>query len=593
MTVDRAGERLIFLISLPRSGSTLLQHVIASHPDVGSSAEPWILLPPVYALRESATQLEYGSQAGRVGLREFLERVEQGEDRYYAAARRMALELYGAFMQQYKKQRFLDKTSRYYLVLPEIVRLFPDARYVFLVRHPLGMLASYIDVMLGGQLERLSATPLRTDLLHGYRLLRRGVRYFGDDATLVRYEDLVHEPPATVRDLCRRLGLEYVPSMLDYGVNGVLPGRLVDPKSIRKHQRPVGDYADTWRTAFRTPREVELARAFVAHLGRPLIEEFGYDFDGLQTVLGPPDRSGPRNLETLLTEGGRAPVPRPAPSLIRTVGRRARRVASRARMAWRRREGPAVTVPSSRPMSETRPGPESRVSSDHRTVAEAAIPPEARTGWRAADVAERQWTAYRPLLSQMQEGAARRDFTVAAEALRLIALDDPRLVEIGCGNGYYSEILSRLYGRPFRYVGVDYSEAMARSARTIYPGLAIAVADAFALPFRDRAFDVAWSGTVLMHLPDYDGAIRETCRVARRFCVFHSVPVRLDGPTLFLTKTAYGATVAEVIVNRTDLERCLHASGLAIRHILESLPYQPGAVVADVDTLTYVCERSA
>jgi SAM-dependent methyltransferase len=576
---------LIFLVSLPRSGSTLLQHVIAGHPSVGSTAEPWILLAPVYALRESAAQFEYGSRAGRVGLKEFLERIEGGEDRYYAAVRHMALELYRAFLEQHKKERFLDKTSRYYLALPEIVRMFPDARYVFLVRHPLGMLASYLDVMIQGDWRTLSSVPIRNDLLYGYTLLRRGVRYFGDDAMLVRYEDLVQAPEQTVKRLCQRLGLEYVPSMLDYGVGGVLPGRLVDPKSIRKHQRPVADYVDTWRTAFRSAREVELAHAFIAHLGRPLVEGFGYELDELQSALSP--LAGGRRLEDLLADTGRGDTGRPPMSPMRAVRRRARRLWHEARAAVRRRRPPLEAV------SPSGAGSDVPVSARHRLVAGAEIPLAARTGWRTGEVAERQAQAYRPLLSQMLQGDVRRDFAVAAESLRLLALENPTIVEIGCGNGYYSEILAHLYRRPFRYVGVDYSAAMTRSARTAYPGLAVVVADALTLPFRDRAFDVAWSGTVLMHLPDYVSAVRETCRVARRFCVFHSVPVRLGGPTVFLTKTAYGATVAEVIVNRTELERCLRRNRLAIRHVLESLPYDPGGLADDVDTLTYVCERSA
>ena len=35
----------IFLFSLPRSGSTLLQRVLMSHKDIASVAEPWLMLP--------------------------------------------------------------------------------------------------------------------------------------------------------------------------------------------------------------------------------------------------------------------------------------------------------------------------------------------------------------------------------------------------------------------------------------------------------------------------------------------------------------------------------------------------------------------
>ena len=193
----------------------------------------------------------------------------------------------------------------------------------------------------------------------------------------------------------------------------------------------------------------------------------------------------------------------------------------------------------------------------------------------------------------MYRGNVRRDLAVAGECLRLIDIENPSVLEIGCGNGYYFEVFAHLYKRPYRYVGLDYSQPMISSAHEIYRENSFVVGDALQTPSADASFDIAWSGTVLMHLPDYKKAISETCRVARHFCVFHSVPVRLSGPTTFLTKKAYGVPVAEVLVNRTEFEDILHGHGLVIRHILGSLPYQIEGIadVNDVETLSYVCEK--
>lgn len=40
------GENLIFLISQPRAGSTMLQKVLGSHPEIHTVSEPWVALPP-------------------------------------------------------------------------------------------------------------------------------------------------------------------------------------------------------------------------------------------------------------------------------------------------------------------------------------------------------------------------------------------------------------------------------------------------------------------------------------------------------------------------------------------------------------------
>lgn len=49
----------LFLFSLPRSGSTLAQRMLAAHPAVATVTEPWILLPFLYARKEEGVYAEY------------------------------------------------------------------------------------------------------------------------------------------------------------------------------------------------------------------------------------------------------------------------------------------------------------------------------------------------------------------------------------------------------------------------------------------------------------------------------------------------------------------------------------------------------
>ena len=44
--------RPVFILSLPRAGSTLLQRMLNVHPEIASTVEPWILLPFLSSLRE-------------------------------------------------------------------------------------------------------------------------------------------------------------------------------------------------------------------------------------------------------------------------------------------------------------------------------------------------------------------------------------------------------------------------------------------------------------------------------------------------------------------------------------------------------------
>jgi len=55
---DDQGSNLIFILSLPRSGSTLLQRILGGHSQVHTVAEPWLMLNPLYALRETGIEAE-------------------------------------------------------------------------------------------------------------------------------------------------------------------------------------------------------------------------------------------------------------------------------------------------------------------------------------------------------------------------------------------------------------------------------------------------------------------------------------------------------------------------------------------------------
>jgi SAM-dependent methyltransferase len=194
-------------------------------------------------------------------------------------------------------------------------------------------------------------------------------------------------------------------------------------------------------------------------------------------------------------------------------------------------------------------------------------------GWLAAQTVKRQERAYQGLIAAMKRGDPRRDLKVAAEAVAATAIANPRLLEVGCGSGYYSEIFATLLPPGVHYTGIDYSDAMIARARTRYPFTAFEVADATRLPYADRAFDVVFNGVSLMHIVDYVAAIREASRVASRYCIFHSLPVFDDYRTTFLSKYAYGAQVVEVVFGKPELMSLCSDAGLHLEREWAGIPY--------------------
>jgi SAM-dependent methyltransferase len=227
-------------------------------------------------------------------------------------------------------------------------------------------------------------------------------------------------------------------------------------------------------------------------------------------------------------------------------------------------------------------------STDYTVIDDANVPGE---GWRDADIALRQHRAYAPLLEELRRGKPRRDLQVAADAVAASGIANPTIVEIGCGSGYYSEVLEKLAG-PVRYIGLDHSAAMIALARTSYPRVPFVIGDAVTLPFASASVDVALSGTSLMHIAGYPAAIAEMARVAKRWCVFHSVPVAEQRATTRMSKRAYGVNVFEAVFHRGELESLFAQNGLRIERVFDSLEYDLRHVVGEpTRLLTYACAK--
>lgn len=227
----------------------------------------------------------------------------------------------------------------------------------------------------------------------------------------------------------------------------------------------------------------------------------------------------------------------------------------------------------------------------HEVIERAEAKAMHSDGWLFADVAERQEQAFSGLLAEMRAGRPRRDLEVLAASIRATGLDRPSVVEVGCASGYMAEAFDHLLGGAVRYVGVDSSAAMVAQARRLRPQREVLLAAATALPFDDGEMDVVFNGVSLMHTLDYARAIAEAARVARHYCVFHTVPVLARRPTTYLRKLAYGRALAEVTLNEDELLGLFAAFGLEVTQSWDSIPYDLGFVLDEpTRTRTYLCK---
>ena len=254
-----AAATHIFLLGFMRSGTTLLETVLATHAGVIGMDEIEFLTEPAREFLlsdEGLDRLESlrGSDA------------ERWRARYWSSVRQAGLSVKG--------KAFIDKMPFNVLRLPLIARLFPSAKILFAVRDPR-------DVVFSCYRRRFSPTPYSfefhslEDCARFYaatmELAERYREILPLDLRVHRYEDLVTDFDSAVRGICAFVGLDWNPGMRDFG--GV--AQAIDRRSASAAQVRRGLYdgaAGQWRNYAE-----QLAP--VLPILKPWVEKFGYPPD--------------------------------------------------------------------------------------------------------------------------------------------------------------------------------------------------------------------------------------------------------------------------------------------------------------------------
>jgi hypothetical protein len=268
--------RPVFILSLPRSGSTLLQRMLATHPEVATASEPWLLLPQLYALRDRGATAEYGHRTAARAICDFADSLPGGRDDYLAEVRRSALALYERAAGD--AAWFLDKTPRYHLVVDEIGALFPDARFVFLWRNPLAVAASMIESFGRG---RWNLDRYEVDLHGGLDRLVAAHERRDPRAVAVRFEDIVADPAGGTRPVFELLGLDPADAAAAAFGDTSLSGRMGDRTGTAAYTEISGEPVDRWRATMANPLRKRWCATYLRAVGPERLAAMGYDFDEL------------------------------------------------------------------------------------------------------------------------------------------------------------------------------------------------------------------------------------------------------------------------------------------------------------------------
>ena len=181
-------NQLIFMVSQPRAGSTMLQGILGRHPCIHTTTEPWLMLDPVQCCKRENITADHAAGGWSALARDSFVKATGNDDVIDEGLRHFGLHIYEQALVGTGKQMFLDKTPRYYGIFPELGRIFPDARFVILLRNPLSVLCSLIRTWIQEDWHRMPS--YRYDLLKAPQDLMTGARALGDRVITLRYEDI-------------------------------------------------------------------------------------------------------------------------------------------------------------------------------------------------------------------------------------------------------------------------------------------------------------------------------------------------------------------------------------------------------------------
>lgn len=192
------SEECLFVIGLPRTGTTLVEQVLSSHSEVFGAGE---LQAFPLAVINTAKQLE-----GRpIGKLELVERSLQMDPErlghtYLEATR----------PQTGRTRHFIDKQPSNYLYAGLIGRALPRARFIVVARDPLdGCFAMYRTLFTGAYPFSYTLPELAAYYAAWHRLIRHWQTVLRDRLLLVRYEDLVRRFEPTAREMVAHCGLAW------------------------------------------------------------------------------------------------------------------------------------------------------------------------------------------------------------------------------------------------------------------------------------------------------------------------------------------------------------------------------------------------
>ena len=262
----------LFILSSPRSGSTLLRVILGGHLKIFAPPELYLLSYNTLQERKAShsQQSDFHFQGPIRAIMEIkgcsVKEAERIMDE--CEERGMTSKQFYRLMQEWLGEKILvDKTPPYALDIETLKRAevyFENPLYIHLLRHPYGMIRSFeearLDLLMGREFEQKHPFTYRELGELSWVISNQNINEFLKQVPKNRkhrvlFEDLVKQPRTTMEDICQFIGLDFLPEMLEPykekkkrmtdGIHS--EGMMIGDVNFHSHDRIDPEAADTWK----------------------------------------------------------------------------------------------------------------------------------------------------------------------------------------------------------------------------------------------------------------------------------------------------------------------------------------------------------
>jgi hypothetical protein len=276
----------VFLTGPPRSGTTLLQLLLSSHSKFSSAPEThffsYVLQPiedwPTKKLSAERLDSIFERLAGKPMIdvsREFREVIRQkaSSDGISAGSLLNELMVYLSGASEKTQIRWIEKTPRHALYVGQILRIYPKAKIITIIRDPRDVVSSQSP--FGNFRSKVQLRRYRLSRAERWNVIVESVMRLvpNENIFLIRYEDMVQRPETSLKEIMEFLEEEYEPKMLS--VFSANYEKVVRPGEARhKNLCSIGEIVD--RRNMWKMRMGKFEALLVEAICEPLMVHYGY-----------------------------------------------------------------------------------------------------------------------------------------------------------------------------------------------------------------------------------------------------------------------------------------------------------------------------